>query len=369
MRVISVAGARPNFMKVAPILRALQQSGHASTLVHTGQHYDVQMSGQFFDDLDMPAPDFNLEVGSASHTQQTARVMERFEPIVRDIRPDWVVVVGDVNSTMACALVTAQLRPALGCRLAHVEAGLRSRDWDMPEELNRVVTDRVADLLLTPSHDAHPNLAREGLEARAVFVGNVMIDTLLQQLPRARAVDMPGRLGVERGGYVLVTLHRPSNVDDPGALRVILDALAEMAAERPVVLPIHPRTLKNARAFGYDTLLERLRVVEPVGYREMLSLTDGAAVVLTDSGGLQEETTVLGVPCVTLRAQTERPTTVSEGTNRLAPWPLTAAGITAAAAAAIAKGRCGVGERVPEGWDGGTAKRIVAALESLASVK
>jgi UDP-N-acetylglucosamine 2-epimerase (non-hydrolysing) len=201
-----------------------------------------------------------------------------------------------------------------------------------------------------------------------VFVGNVMIDTLLQQLPRARALDMPGRLGVERDRYALVTLHRPSNVDEPAALRVILDALARIAEQRAVVLPIHPRTLKNARAFGLDALLARLRVIEPVGYREMLSLTDGAAVVLTDSGGLQEETTVLGVPCVTLRAQTERPTTVTEGTNRLAPWPLTAAGILEAAAGAIAKGRCGVGERVPEGWDGAAATRIVAALGSAAGV-
>ena len=367
MRVICVAGARPNFMKVSPILRALGEAGHASILVHTGQHYDVQMSGQFFSDLDLPEPDSNLEVGSASHTLQTTRVMERFEPVVKEIRPDWVVVVGDVNSTMACALVTAQLRPALGCRLAHVEAGLRSRDWDMPEEMNRVVTDRVADLLLTPSRDAHPNLAQEGLSGRAVFVGNVMIDTLLQQLPRARAIDMPGRLGLERDGYVLTTLHRPSNVDDPDALRVILEALAGLG--RPAVLPIHPRTLKNARVFGFDSLLASLRVIEPIGYREMLSLTDGAVCVLTDSGGLQEETTVLGVPCVTLRAQTERPATTTEGTNRLAPWPLTVEGIVTVSHAAMAMGRCGLGERVPEGWDGGTAKRIVAALEAGTSTK
>ena len=360
--MISVAGARPNFMKVSPILRALKRAGHESVLVHTGQHYDVQMSGRFFEDLDLPPPDFNLEVGSGTHTVQTARVMERFEPVVRDLRPDWVVVVGDVNSTMACALTTAQLRPLLGCQLAHVEAGLRSHDWDMPEELNRVVTDRVSDLLLMPSRDALQNLAREGLEARALFVGNVMIDTLLGQLQRARQIDMPGRLGVARGGYVLVTLHRPSNVDDAVGLRVILEALVAIAPERPVVLPIHPRTRKNATAFGLDALLAPLRVIEPVGYREMLSLTDGAVCVLTDSGGLQEETTVLGVPCVTLRAQTERPITATVGTNRLAPWPLTMAGIQESAHAAVASGRCGVGERVPEGWDGHAAERIVAAL-------
>jgi UDP-N-acetylglucosamine 2-epimerase (non-hydrolysing) len=351
-------------MKVSPILRALQSAGHAYTLVHTGQHYDVQMSGRFFADLEMPAPHFNLEVGSATLTQQVARVMDRFEPVVREVRPDWVVVVGDVNSTMACALVTAQLRPALHCRLAHVEAGLRSHDWDMPEELNRVVTDRVSDLLLTPSRDAHTTLAAEGLEARAVFVGNVMIDTLLQQLPSARAIDMPARLGLQRGAYVLVTLHRPSNVDEPGALRVILDALAQTSDECSVVLPIHPRTLKNARTFGLEVLLKPLRVIDPVGYREMLSLTDGAAAVLTDSGGLQEETTVLGVPCVTLRAQTERPATLAHGTNRMAPWPLTADGIIAAAREAVATERCAVGERVPEGWDGCAATRVVAALEA-----
>jgi len=364
LRVIAVAGARPNFMKVAPIVSALKAAGHDAVLVHTGQHYDVQMSGQFFDELDLPAPDFNLEVGSASHTQQTARVMERFEPIVRETRPDWVIVVGDVNSTLACALTTAQLRPAVGCRLAHVEAGLRSRDWDMPEELNRVVTDRVSDLLLTPSPDAQANLAQEGLDDRASFVGNVMIDTLLGQLPRAREVDMPRRLSVARGTYVLVTLHRPSNVDDADALRVILEALVGIARDRPVVLPIHPRTRKNAVGFGLEALLAPLRVIEPVGYREMLSLSDGAACVLTDSGGLQEETTVLGVPCVTLRAQTERPITATVGTNRLAPWPLTPAGILATAHAAVAAGRFGVGERVPEGWDGRAAERIVAALAS-----
>jgi UDP-N-acetylglucosamine 2-epimerase (non-hydrolysing) len=336
-------------------------------LVHTGQHYDIQMSQAFFDDLELPPPDFNLEVGSASHAQQTSRVMERFEPIVDQVRPDWVVVVGDVNSTMACALVTAQLRPALGCGLAHVEAGLRSHDWTMPEELNRVVTDRVADLLLTPSRDAHPNLAREGLAERAVFVGNVMIDTLIQQLPRARTTDMPGRLGVSPGSYALCTIHRPSNVDERASLSVVLEALARIARDLPIVLPIHPRTLKNAEAFGLGALLAPLRVIDPVGYRDMLSLTDGAAAVLTDSGGLQEETTVLGVPCVTLRAQTERPATIDQGTNRLAGWPLTVSGIVEAWQAARALGRRGVGEHVPEGWDGHAAARVVDALTRFTS--
>jgi UDP-N-acetylglucosamine 2-epimerase (non-hydrolysing) len=364
VRVICVAGARPNFMKVSPILRALTEAAHVPVLVHTGQHYDPQMSGTFFDDLDLPPPDFSLEVGSGSHARQTARVMERFEPVVEEVRPDWVLVVGDVNSTMACALVAAKLRPALGCRLAHVEAGLRSHDWRMPEEVNRAVTDRIADLLLTPSRDAHQNLAREGLEDRAVFVGNVMIDTMLQQLPKARLADMPGRLGLTNDAYVLCTIHRPSNVDDPAALEVILSALARISQEVPVVLPIHPRTMKNAVAFGLGQVLGSLRVIEPLGYSEMLSLSDRARVVLTDSGGLQEETTVLGVPCVTLRQQTERPVTIADGTNRLARWPLTVGRIMEAWHAAKTFGRRAVGERVPERWDGKAAARIVAALEA-----
>jgi UDP-N-acetylglucosamine 2-epimerase (non-hydrolysing) len=356
-------------MKVAPILRVLTEAGHAPTLVHTGQHYDIQMSRAFFADLGLPDPDFNLEVGSGTHAQQTARVMERFEPVVNQITPDWVLVVGDVNSTMACALVTAQLRPTRSCRLAHVEAGLRSHDWSMPEEMNRAVTDRVADLLLTPSRDAHPNLAKEGLADRAVFVGNVMIDTLLHQLASARAVDMPGRLGLKWGRYVLSTIHRPSNVDDRDALHVILTALARIGREMPVVLPIHPRTQRNAEIFGFGPLLVSLRVIEPLGYREMLSLSDGAAAVLTDSGGLQEETTALGVPCVTLRAQTERPVTIAEGTNRLARWPLSVDGIVDDCQAATGAGRKGVGERAPEGWDGHAAERIVAALGNAQSAR
>lgn len=363
MRVICVAGARPNFMKVAPILRALTEAHHDPVLVHTGQHYDPQMSQAFFDDLDLPPPDFGLEVGAGSHAQQTARVMERFEPVLEQVRPDWVLVVGDVNSTMACALVVAKLRPILGCRLAHVEAGLRSHDWRMAEEVNRVVTDRVADLLLTPSRDVDRNLAGEGLLARAAFVGNVMIDTMLQQLPKARAAGMPGRLGLPHQGYVLCTLHRPSNVDDPAALRVILAALARISEEMPVVFPIHPRTRKSAAAYGLGELLDPLRMLDPLGYTEMLSLSDGARVVLTDSGGLQEETTVLGIPCVTLREQTERPVTVDEGTNRLASWPLTVEGIIDVWRDAMIQERRNVGERVPEGWDGQAASRIVARLE------
>ena len=350
-------------MKVAPILAALERAGHPGTLVHTGQHYDPQMSDAFFRDLGIARPDHHLEVGSASHAVQTARIMECFEPVLLATRPDWLVVVGDVNSTIACALVAAKLRQETGTRIAHVEAGLRSDDWRMPEEVNRVLTDRLSDVLLTPSRDAHENLRREGIDAeRVVFVGNVMIDTLLAQLERARTLDVARSLGLEPGAYAAVTLHRPSNVDDPAALTEILDGLERVAAELPVVLPLHPRTRRSAEAAGLAGRFERLRVLEPLGYTGMLSLLDGAAVVLTDSGGLQEETTALGVPCVTLREQTERPITLTHGTNRMAPWPLSAAGIADAARRARASGRVRPGERCPEGWDGRAAERIVAAL-------
>jgi UDP-N-acetylglucosamine 2-epimerase (non-hydrolysing) len=363
MRVLVVAGARPNFMKVAPILRALKFHGHEGVLVHTGQHYDARMSDAFFRDLELPAPDFHLEVGSGTHARQTARVMEAFEPVLLEVRPAWVVVVGDVNSTLACALVAVKLKEETGCRVAHVEAGLRSGDWRMPEEVNRVVTDRISDLLLTPSHDALPTLLAEGIPAeRIAFVGNVMIDTLLHQLPAAREVDLPARLGLTHKGYVAATLHRPSNVDDPAALRTVFDALAAVSETLPVVLPLHPRTRKNASEFGCEAALRRLNVVEPLGYREMLSLTDGAAVVLTDSGGLQEETTALGVPCVTLREQTERPITITEGTNRLAPWPLSAEGVFEAFQSALAESAAGPSTRRPDGWDGLAAERIVERL-------
>jgi UDP-N-acetylglucosamine 2-epimerase (non-hydrolysing) len=364
MRVLVVAGARPNFMKVGPILRALAARGHDGVLVHTGQHYDARMSDAFFRDLELPEPDHHLEVGSGTHAVQTARVMEAFEPVLETVRPHWLVVVGDVNSTLACALVASKRKADLGVRVAHVEAGLRSRDWGMPEEVNRVLTDRISDLLLTPSHDAEPNLLAEGIEPERVrFVGNVMIDTLLHQLPRARELDLPGSLGLRREGYVVSTLHRPSNVDDESALRAVLAALSQVAEELPVVLPLHPRTRQKAERFGLEALLGRLRVLEPLGYREMLSLTDGAAAVLTDSGGLQEETTVLGVPCVTLREQTERPVTITEGTNRLVRWPLTSEGVREGFDEALSRGRVEPGSRSPDGWDGHAGDRIVEALE------
>ena len=367
LTVMLVAGARPNFMKIAPLLRALDRAGHRSILVHTGQHYDDRMSDSFFRDLEMRQPDHHLGVGSASHAVQTARVMEAFEPVLLAARPDWVVVPGDVNSTLACALVTVKLKESLGTRLAHLEAGLRSNDWRMPEEVNRVLTDACADLLLIPSHDAEQNLAREGIAAeRVAFVGNVMIDTLLHRLPHARALDMPRRMMLPRGEFAVATLHRPSNVDDHHALRTCLRGLGAIAAQRPVVFPLHPRTARQIATFDLTPFLAPLCITEPLGYMEMLSLMDSAAVVITDSGGVQEETTALGVPCVTLRETTERPITVAEGTNRLAPWPLTAHGIRDAVDEALLDGRGSRHARVPEGWDGRAAERAVHALEQRA---
>lgn len=363
LSVVLVAGARPNFVKVAPILTELERSGASVTLVHTGQHYSAELSDNILHDLALREPDFNLGVGSASHAVQTARVMEAFEPVLLETRPNWVVVVGDVNSTLACALVTAKLKQETGARLAHVEAGLRSGDWRMPEEMNRVLTDRVSDLLFTPSHDAAANLLNEGIpRERIVFAGNVMIDTLLAQLGRARAVGFPKRLGLDSSAYAAVTLHRPSNVDSAESLKPILEGLCRVNKVARVVFPIHPRTRKKAESLGLAAELEELITVESLGYLEMLSLVDSAAVVLTDSGGLQEETTVLGVPCVTLREQTERPVTISHGTNRMAPWPLTARGIFEAFEAALRTDRVSVAAHSPEGWDGSASKRIVAGL-------
>jgi UDP-N-acetylglucosamine 2-epimerase (non-hydrolysing) len=358
-----VAGARPNFMKVAPIIRELDRRSIPRVFVHTGQHYDVRMSGALLEELGVPNPDILLEVGSASHAVQTARIMERFEPVLLAGKPSWVVVVGDVNSTLACALVAAKLREETGCRIAHVEAGLRSRDWAMPEEVNRVLTDRLADVLLTPSEEVHQNLAQEGIAPERVrFVGNVMIDSLLEVLPRARALAMHKRFGVPPGSFVLATLHRPSNVDDPDRLALILTALKEAARERPVVFPIHPRTKERAQSGDLSSLLQGLTVIEPLGYAEMVGAMDGACAVLTDSGGVQEETTVLGVPCVTVRAQTERPVTVTHGTNRMIAWPPSVEGIVSELNAGIRRGRAQVGSLAPTGWDGHAATRIVDAI-------
>jgi UDP-N-acetylglucosamine 2-epimerase (non-hydrolysing) len=356
-------------MKVAPILRALEVAGHEAILVHTGQHYDAAMSDTFFKELGIKTPDFHLGVGTATHAVQTARIMEAFEPILIKAHPQWVVVVGDVNSTMATTLVASKIRTETHARIAHVEAGLRSRDWRMPEEVNRVVTDSLADLLLTPSEDADANLIAEGVPADKIrFVGNVMIDTLMIQLPTARATNTLERLGLRRRHYVAATLHRPSNVDDPAALSAVLEGLASVAESLPVVVPLHPRTLKNIERFHLGAMLAPLTILEPLGYTEMLALTDGAQCVLTDSGGIQEETTALGVPCVTLREQTERPVTITHGTNRMAPWPLTPRGILGAYADSVAAVAHSTPPR-PAGWDGHASERIVKALEDYPPLK
>jgi UDP-N-acetylglucosamine 2-epimerase (non-hydrolysing) len=347
--LLHVVGARPNFPKVAPVYRAAAAAGLKQLVVHTGQHYDESLSWTFFSDLGIPEPDLNLAVGSETHAVQTARIMERIEPVLRETHPDWVVVYGDVNSTVAAALVAAKL----SLKVAHVEAGLRSYDRAMPEEINRIVTDRLADLLLTPSRDADETLRREGEPPEEiVFVGNVMIDTLLYTLDTARRSGFRRRLGVN-GDAVVVTLHRPSNVDDPMRLAAIAGALREIADERTVVFPMHPRTAQRLR--DADISLGAVRVLEPIGYHEMLDLVDSAFAVVTDSGGVQEETTVLGVPCLTIRENTERPITIREGTNRLVPDPRDIPSV-------IRTLRRPRSWRAPEGWDGKAAERIVRAL-------
>ncbi|HEX6626157.1 MAG TPA: UDP-N-acetylglucosamine 2-epimerase (non-hydrolyzing) [Pyrinomonadaceae bacterium] len=362
LKVINVVGARPNFMKVAPIVEAMRRraSEFAPLVVHTGQHYDERMSDAFFRDLGLPRPDVHLGVGSGTHARQTAAVMERFEPVVLEERPDWVVVVGDVNSTLACALVCAKLLVPV----AHVEAGLRSRDRTMPEEINRLVTDQLSDLLLTPSVDADANLRAEGIpDERIRFVGNVMIDSLLKQLERAASSNARADLGVEGRDYAVVTLHRPSNVDERVTLARIVSALEEIGARLPVVFPIHPRTRKNLAEFGLLEEVERrgrVRLVEPLGYLDFLRLYSGARLVLTDSGGIQEETTALGIPCLTLRENTERPVTVELGTNRVVGTD--PARIIGAAQEALEGGAGRCARRVPPLWDGHAADRILDAL-------
>ncbi|WP_436531133.1 non-hydrolyzing UDP-N-acetylglucosamine 2-epimerase [Actinoplanes sp. HUAS TT8] len=310
-RIICVAGARPNFMKVKPVMDALEQRGAEVVLVHTGQHYDAAMNDVFFADLGLRQPDRHLGTGSGSHAEQTARVMLAFEPLVTELRPDAVVVVGDVTSTLACALVAAKA----GVPVAHVESGLRSRDWSMPEEVNRVATDRLSDLLFAPSPDGVDNLRAEGYhEDQIHLAGNVMIDTLFANLDRALASDVLHRYGLTPGGYALATLHRPANVDDSGMLAGLLKALAEVARQLPVILPVHPRTAARLEEAG---LPDGIRLVPPAGYLDFIALQASARLVLTDSGGVQEETTALGVPCLTMRDSTERPITLTEGTNIL----------------------------------------------------
>jgi UDP-N-acetylglucosamine 2-epimerase (non-hydrolysing) len=349
--VLHVVGARPNYMKIAPLMEALNDVPNLrQILVNTGQHYDEAMAKSFIRELSLPMPNRDLEVGSATHAVQTAHVMMRFEQTCLEDRPDLVVVVGDVNSTMAATLVAAKLL----IPVAHVEAGLRSFDRTMPEEINRMVTDRLADLLLTPSRDADENLAREGVPPERIhLVGNIMIDTLFRHLPMATLDRVADRVKVASDDYAVLTLHRPSNVDVPETFKGILTAVAAIAAEMPVVFPVHPRTQARVKEFGLDELLARVQVTGPLGYIDFLSLTSHAKIVLTDSGGLQEESTALGIPCLTLRENTERPITVTQGTNTIVGTDT--AKILAGYGAAL---RGEVPKRRPELWDGCTAPRI-----------
>ena len=355
--ILCVVGARPNFMKIGPVIAALVRHGLSAPLVHTGQHYDETMNDRFFIDLGLPRPDVNLDVGSASHAVQTAEIMRRFEPVLDQYAPTAVLVVGDVNSTIACALVAVKK----GIKVIHVEAGLRSGDRTMPEEINRLLTDQISDWLFTTEREAGDNLAREGIASdRVVFVGNVMIDTLLAQ--RSRAVPAATTLA-GRGGsapHALVTLHRPSNVDCPQTLARLVGALSEMAGLLPVVFPVHPRTRARLEATGLTSRLEQAGVIllPPQGYLQMLGLMAEAKMVVTDSGGIQEETTALGVPCLTARDNTERPITLTQGTNTLVGQD--PAVILAACRDVLTTG--GKAGRQPELWDGQAGERIAATL-------
>ena len=366
MKLIVVAGARPNFMKVAPLLKEItahnsRRSADApeidARLVHTGQHYDANMSEVFFRELGIRQPDINLGVGSGSHSVQTANVMIEFAAVCERERPDWVVVVGDINSTMACTLVCAKM----GIKIAHIEAGLRSFDRTMPEEINRLVTDAIADLLLTPSPDADENLRREGVpDNRIVCVGNIMIDSLVANLPQARQSMLLKKLGLETGRFVYVTLHRPSNVDAKTSLTAIMNELQALARRLPVVFPMHPRTRKMCGAFGIElTGQAGLHIVDPIGYHDSLSLTENARLILTDSGGLQEESTYFRTPCLTLRPNTERPVTVTVGSNKLTSLDQLADDL-----GQLLRGEPRMGA-VPDLWDGQTAGRILDSLLAL----
>jgi UDP-N-acetylglucosamine 2-epimerase (non-hydrolysing) len=359
VKVINIVGARPNFMKAAPVVSALQErTGHHTLLLHTGQHYDRAMSTLFFEELGLPEPDVNLGVGSGSHAQQTAKIMLAFEEVVLQEKPDLIIVYGDVNSTIACTLVASKLQ----VKIAHVEAGLRSYDRTMPEEINRLLTDQVADFLFTTSRDACDNLRKEGISPEKIFfVGNPMIDTLLKHEEKAERSNILSQLGLAPHMYGLATLHRPSNVDNPQVLRELLSALETIQQQITLVLPLHPRMKQRLQDFGFDAQVKAMPnvlITAPLGYLDFLKLMKRARFVLTDSGGVQEETTVLGVPCLTMRENTERPVTVLHGTNRLIG---TNPQNIVSAANEILQGHARQGQ-IPELWDGQAGKRIVTAL-------
>lgn len=355
--IVSVVGARPNFMKLAPLARALADCAWVNhVIIHTGQHYDPELSETFFRDLGIPQPDHNLSVGSATHATQTAAIMQRFDPVCQLLRPSLVLVYGDVNSTVAAAMVASKL----GIRVGHVEAGLRSYDRSMPEEVNRVVTDHLSDLLFVPSPDAIGNLAREGIAGERVhFVGNIMIDSVCRALPQARQLNPVARFGLRPGRYVVATLHRPSNVDRAETLQELIRALVTLSVDVPVVFPVHPRTRARLEAMGSQIPQgSELHLLDPVGYLEMLGLVASAGAVITDSGGVQEETSYLGVPCLTVRPNTERPITIEQGTNTLVEPRCDA--VLDAVRVALGRGPMPVPEI--DRWDGRTAERIVAVL-------
>jgi UDP-N-acetylglucosamine 2-epimerase (non-hydrolysing) len=362
LKIVSVVGARPNLMKIAPLMDAFaRREGVDSLLVHTGQHYDANMSELFFGQLGIPEPTIDLEVGSASHALQTAEIMRAFEPVVLEHEPDAVLVVGDVNSTIACGLVAVKL----GAKLVHVEAGLRSFDRGMPEEINRVLTDAISDVLFCTESSGVENLLREGVPGEKIhLVGNVMIDTLLRHRERALSSPVLADLGLQERGYSVLTLHRPSNVDDPAVLGKLLDALEVVQRDMPLVFPAHPRTREKLRRFGLAdrvTGMPNLRILDPLGYLEFLKLMACARVVLTDSGGIQEETTILRVPCLTLRENTERPVTAEVGTNRIVgqdPERIVAAYREVVAGESVEGG-------IPPLWDGRAADRIADVLVEL----
>jgi UDP-N-acetylglucosamine 2-epimerase (non-hydrolysing) len=363
LKVLNIVGARPNFMKIAPIVRAMRrrEGEFLPLIVHTGQHYDASMSDSFFADLDIPKPNFHLEVGSASHAVQTAKIMTAFEPVVIEQKPDWVLVVGDVNSTIACALVCSKL----GIKVAHVEAGLRSRDRSMPEEINRILTDAISDLLLTTSEDADENLKTEGVAAEKIrFVGNVMIDSLFYNLKKAESSPIREDLDLRDKDYAALTLHRPSNVDEKETLSNLLGALAEISQKLPVIFPVHPRTKAKIAEFGLSEQIENsnIKLIEPLGYIDFLRLYSGARLVLTDSGGIQEETTALGIPCLTLRENTERPITIEMGTNVLVG---TNAEKIKRTAFEILNNNLNKDTKIPPLWDGSAAERICDCLSEM----
>lgn len=362
LKILNIVGARPNFMKIAPIVREMtrRETEFLPLIVHTGQHYDEAMSDSFFRDLGIPAPDYHLEVGSHSHAVQTAKIMMAFEPVVLQEKPDWVLVVGDVNSTIACALVCSKL----GVRIAHVEAGLRSRDRTMPEEINRILTDSISDLLLTTSQDADENLKQEGVtEDKIKFVGNVMIDSLFYNLDKSKESKIREDLNLTQNEYAVLTLHRPSNVDEREVFTRLLDALIPISEKIPIVFPVHPRTRGNIEKFGFSEKVANsgIKLIEPLGYLDFMRLYSGARLVLTDSGGLQEETTALGIACLTLRENTERPITITHGTNILVG---TNTEKIKQSAFEILNGNQKADIKIPPLWDGRTAERICDALVS-----